>query len=661
MRCEDAQLAVSTHADGERIDEPTPAALDGHLDTCASCRDFATAVRTLRSTLRLEPVDWAPDVATAVIARLRAGDRVEPQQRRADDDRPARHGDHPSRRTGAEPTTATGRRLSRRRTAVAAAAVAAGLVGGATFVGLGDTTRSPAAADVPERVLAAQHDINTLETTLAITEAAPGDRGPQRTFDAHLRYRAPETVALTVDETTPAVDPGDRAVGELVVDGDRWWQSTTRRCSPAAARVRCPADQVTWSRAVTGRPPFSDVTPVPLDLVSPVDSFALAAAPREAGNRTIAGRRAVGVTATVAQVDPLLDGLSAAVTLAPVHPTDPVELWLDADSLVPLALTVWAGTDADRAGWAAATAAADRPGDVVLHVEATKVAINESVPAPDLPGAASTGGDGQAADVERAASTVDAGFRAAPDDDPVLAAVPVPGDLPSGLRAHRSGVGASRGGPAVGVRAWSDGRAGLPVRAPSAWPGGRLFGGLDSGVVGADLGTAGHAYVSGDGSTVALHTAGLDVVVGGSLPPADLRDVAASLGLVGKPVPTGWAESTTSSLDEAAARLPGLLTARATDGFAREPAVRVDGDMVTEVRAGPGARSFTLSQRAADVLPPPTSGDETDVAVRGTTGRYSTERGELEWIEKGRALSLRSATLGFAELVTVADDLVVHR
>jgi hypothetical protein len=49
------------------------------------------------------------------------------------------------------------------------------------------------------------------------------------------------------------------------------------------------------------------------------------------------------------------------------------------------------------------------------------------------------------------------------------------------------------------------------------------------------------------------------------------------------------------------------------------------------------------------------------VAVRGTTGRNSTERGELEWIEKGRALSLRSATLGFAELVTVADDLVVHR
>ena len=57
MRCEDAQLAVSTRADGERIDAPTPAALDGHLDTCASCRDFATAVRTVRSTLRLEPVD----------------------------------------------------------------------------------------------------------------------------------------------------------------------------------------------------------------------------------------------------------------------------------------------------------------------------------------------------------------------------------------------------------------------------------------------------------------------------------------------------------------------------------------------------------------------------------------------------------------------------
>jgi hypothetical protein len=619
MRCDDALVAVSVRADSEDFDDA--AALDGHLASCAECRRFERAILDVRSQLRVEVVDRAPDLAPAVTARLARGDG------------PALH------RSGG----------GGRRVAVAAAVAAvAGMVAGATFVGLGGRPRSPAAADIPEQVLAAQHGITSLDGRLTITEAVPGDLGGTRTFDAHLTYRAPESMVLAVQETTTGRSGAERAAGELVVDGDRWWQETTRQCSPAAGRVECPDELLTWSRSVTGREPFSDSAPVPLELVSPVDSFTLAAAPASAGERTIAGRRAVGVTVTVAQVAPVLDGLQAAVELGPVHPADPVELWLDAEHLVPVAFDVRAADDSARARWAAAVGGVDRPGAVVLRVEADQMRINGPEPA---------GSDAFALPAERAGATTDAGFRPTPDGDPALAVVPVPGTVPGGLRAHRSGTVTTPGGPEVGVRSWSDGRAWLTVRATAEWAGGRLFGDLGPEVRPIDLGRGGTAYAAGDGRRIGLHTDTVDVVVAGSLPLDELRTVVAGLGLRGRPVPAGWAEAATAGLDDAAVVVPGLLTARGAEGFAVDPAVRVDGDTVTEVRAGPGDRTLALTQRAAPALPPPSSGDETGVEVRGIAGRYSAERGELEWVEDGIAVSLRSPTIGLGELVAIADSL----
>ena len=96
----------------------------------------------------------------------------------------------------------------------AAVAAVAGLVGGATFVGLGSDPPAPAAADVPERVVAGQADVTAVEARYTITE--PGDGG--RTFDAHLTYRAPEALALRVRETTAGAPSEERAEADLVVD-----------------------------------------------------------------------------------------------------------------------------------------------------------------------------------------------------------------------------------------------------------------------------------------------------------------------------------------------------------------------------------------------------------------------------------------------------------
>ena len=111
------------------------------------------------------------------------------------------------------------------------------------------------------------------------------------------------------------------------------------------------------------------------------------------------------------------------------------------------------------------------------------------------------------------------------------------------------------------MRSWSDGRAWFTVRATEAWPGGRLFGDLGPDVAPVDLGAAGQGYASSDGRRIGLHAAGLDVVVAGTLPPDDLRAIAADLGVVGEAVPAGWAEARTAGPGEADAALPGRLAA----------------------------------------------------------------------------------------------------
>jgi hypothetical protein len=85
--------------------------------------------------------------------------------------------------------------------------------------------------------------------------------------------------------------------------------------------------------------------------------------------------------------------------------------------------------------------------------------------------------------------------------------------------------------------------------------------------------------------------------------------------------------------------------------------VRADGRAVVLVYAGPGERGVVLASRDGVALAPPLDPDVTGVIVRRRAARWSPRRGELEWLEGGRQWSLRSSTVGLAELVALADDL----
>jgi hypothetical protein len=612
VSCEEARVDLSAAADGE-LPASRADALTAHLAGCPDCAAFADRLATIRQRLRLEPVGTVPDVAPRVIAAIRAA--------------PAR------RRRGLLPV---------------AAAFLCGVMVGATFIGLGRGGPAQVAmAELPARVVAAQRALTSLAADVSLVERGWHPDVPERRFSGRLRYRAPEALALELADRTAypsaAWVPADVA---LVVTGDRWWTRGPRAC-PTEAQPQC-TPRTLQTSLVERREPFADATPVPLDLVTPVRSFTPAGAGTPLGSRRVAGREALGVAIPAAQVAPLLSGLAQAGStrragagnLRALHPADRVELWLDEQALVPLALRAAVAPGEERQRWAAARGYRDQPGQVVLELALSRVSLNRPLdPAAFPPPPAG-------------ARPQDAGFRPGVTVDGVPLA---PAWLPDGFRPYRSGLAGGPPGPSVAVRTWTDGRAWVKVRATRDWPGGRLFGDLGPLVRPAGLG-AGVAYWSEDGSRVAVHGTGVDLVVTGSLSGADLARVAASLPVTGRPVPAGWAEAATSTLPQALAAAPGLLRPRDPAGFA-PPAVRVDGRVVTLAYAGPGARGFLLVQAPGDRLAPPLDDGAVGQRVRGSDGRWSPDRGELEWVERGRTIALRSTTLPLVELLALAASL----
>ena len=614
---------LSAAADGE-LAAGRAGTLEAHLAGCPACRAFQARLGTLRRRLRFEPMGAVPDVAPRVLETIRSA---------------------ASQRRGGFPRAWSAELGRRRRMLPVAAAFLCGVVLGATFIGLGRGGPGQVAmADLPGRVVAAQRALRSLAADVSLVERGWQPSVPERRFTGRLRYRAPEQLALTLtDRTAYPSAAWRRADLSLVVSGDRWWTSGQRAC-PAEALPDC-APATPRVRLVERREPFAEATPVPLDLVTPVRSFTPTGAGTPLGMRRVAGRAAVGVAVPAAQAAPLLAGLApaGAGNLRALHPADRVELWLDQVALVPLAVAVTAAPGAARRAWAADRGYGDRPGQVVLELTLSRVSLNRPLEAGAFPAPP------PGAEIE------DAGFRDMAPGGPGLAAAPVPAWLRAGFRAYRAGVAGGVSGPTVAVRTWTDGRAWVKVRATRNWPGGRLFGDLGQLVRPASLG-AGVAYWSEDGSRVAVHGDGVDLLVTGSVSGADLARVAASLPVTGRPVPAGWAEAATSTLPEAVAADQGLRVPRDLRGFA-PPAVRVDGRTVTLAYAGPGAQGFLLVQAPGDRLTPPLDDDPVGVRVRGRDGRWSPGRGELEWVEGHRVLTLRSNTLPLEELLTIAASL----
>jgi hypothetical protein len=132
--------------------------------------------------------------------------------------------------------------------------------------------------------------------------------------------------------------------------------------------------------------------------------------------------------------------------------------------------------------------------------------------------------------------------------------------------------------------------------------------------------------------------------------------VAESLGIPGRMVPKGWVEASTSTIDEAGLATDFLLVPSGLQGFG-PPSVRIDGSTVVLGYAGAGERGFRITEAPGSSLVPPLEADVIGVEVRGLPGRFTPNRGELEWVEAGHVITLRSTTLSLEELLAVATGM----
>ncbi|MET0913753.1 MAG: hypothetical protein ABWZ68_10695 [Acidimicrobiales bacterium] len=614
MSCTEARTWVS-----ERLDGGDPPALSEHLDGCADCRHFVDRTEALRRSLRFEAVGTVPDIAGAVRAHLEA-DRSGPWN-----PRPATNDRFQNEGRG-------GRRGRHRSTiAVAAAALVAGVLIGVNLVGVGDDRPRPVAAEsLPARIASAQATLDGLHADLRLVERGWNPAVPERRYQGTLDYRAPESLSLQWQDQTAypsgAWRPNDVS---LRTNGAAWVSTGVPDCR-SFAQPDCSLPP--RERSETGRPPFADSTPVPLELVVPVRSFTSADTATVVGEGSVAGRPTIEVTVAAAQVGPLLDSLRPAGNLRAVHPTDRVELSLDAERMVPLRLRVRASADPARQAWAVQQGYADQPGLVVLAMDV--VGLDFAIPAADrfAPPAG--------------AVVADAGFR---EGDPGLDLQPT---APEGFEVAR--IGRIEGPTPTGVWSWSDGRAWVRLQATEAWTGPRLFGDLGS-LVRPRAMAGGQAYVSPDGRQVALHGASVDLVVDGSVATGTLLAVVDDLEVTSVPLPPDWPEQRSASPAAIRRALPGALGLE-VPGF-EHPAGRLDGDAAVLFTAGAGDRRLLLEQAPGTRIRPPTESNYETVGVRGVEARYTPGADRLEWVEDGAVLSLRGTGLTRAELVSVADQL----
>jgi hypothetical protein len=605
VRCDEATERISDALDGGR-DHRDTTAVDAHVAGCPECRRFRDTALRVRQHLRFEVLAEVPDVEPRVQAAIA---------------RPAPR--------------------ARLRWLATAAAVLAGVVAGAAFVGLRPTgDPDVAAADLSAPVLSAQTRLDTLVAQLRITERGWHPDVPIRTYMGHLEYSAPESIAIELVDGTryPSTAWQPNNITTVVSQSSDW-----RRGPAACPRESQPSCTPPTPRVLgtDDREPFPDDTPAPLDLVVPVRSLAGGGDQTLLGRRRIAGRSVIGVQVTAAQIEPLLSGLVQTGNWREVYPSDRVELWLDRASFVPLDVKVFPARSAERDRWAARRGYTDRPGEPVLEVALRDVRLDQA-PAPDAFPAPPPG-----------AGLRSLGFRDLPVDQ---VPVPSPASLPPDMAPYRAGLVETPNGPTVAVRTWSDGRAWVQVRLTNEWGGNRLFGDLGDAVRPVDAGPAGIAYVGDGGRRVALHGAGVDVAVTGTISQDELLGVATSLGIAGERVPPTWVEATSATGADAARSLPRVLAPASVEGFG-PPAIRVDGDVATYAYAGAGARGFVLVQTPETSLAPPVEVDVRGVEVRGRTGRYSPDRGELEWVEQGVTVSVRSQSLSLRELLRVAAGL----
>jgi outer membrane lipoprotein-sorting protein len=650
--CSRWQAALSERMDGERLAPRVTAALDQHLAGCATCRAFERGAFRVREQVRFGLAPAVPDLVEPIMSAV---------------EREAVRGTATRTRLR---VVRSPRELRPRRRLIAtlAPAVAAMLVGAiAGSLLVGGPFKEPggrasvAAATVTRGVASAASALSAYQASFQITEYHFATDVPVRELSMNVWFEAPERFRLDVADHTsyPSADftPTDLS---LVVNGSTWYSSGPAPCQFA----QCPQKQT----LITHRVPFSSTTSAPTDLVLPVTTLADANQLTVLGLGTVLGRDAVEVQLPFERATALFPFLDLGGSWRPFFPNDRVILWLDASNWFPLKWSVYPASGHERDQWALRFGLPQEPSKRAIF-EVAAVSMDEHAP---TPGTFKVPHVGSA--IDAGATVVDLG-----DASKLTGFTPVTPSIVGGLDLYRVVLPPAQEQQTSDetLITYSKGLSWLKVGETRSWNQDAFFGPIGSHALQVSLPNGGVAYYEpatvDHGRRVSIHSPGTDLYVETNLSREELLGVAGSLPVRGIQIPEAWRVQTAPggvtervSLADAAGQLPFVLDQPtrlpAGYGFASAELVRLQDRLGVNVYfqqadADLGSGPIRLHAEVGQDLPPASSASQSAVEVRGTEGRWTPDRGQLEWVQDGVYYSLDASGLGLEDLLAVASSM----
>ncbi|MBW3594733.1 MAG: zf-HC2 domain-containing protein [Actinobacteria bacterium] len=308
-RCTEIRTELSARLDDE-VDRDTSMALDAHLETCADCRDYEDALRSVKRSVALGAAPRVRDLVPDVMARV---SRDVSERRRE--------------------------RRSLVRTAVAAAVITTLVLSGALLPWRSEPDIA-IASEITRAVQSAASEVGSYHAEFDIRERGWNDDIAERHFTAEIWFSAPERLRMEVRDLTPYPGPGwPSNDATLVATPDTWWLRETASC-PAPALPGCAVPPEPEIRALRNRQPFDGSTALPTDLVLPLETLADTEGLSVVGRDVLRDRDAHHVVLQQWQAAPLLESLQVAGTWREFRPTARVDLWLDTQTWFPLKFVV---------------------------------------------------------------------------------------------------------------------------------------------------------------------------------------------------------------------------------------------------------------------------------------------------------------------------------
>jgi hypothetical protein len=653
VNCDAAQLVLSARMDGERVPTHRAEVATEHAETCARCKAFAERSARIRSGVRIRAAEPVPDLVEPIMAAV-AGER-------------SRSSFRPSMAPATERRVGPWGRARHRRPTTLAPAVAAAIAGmvlGSVLVGgpWGAANRPIAAATIVRNVRIVAPTLDAFRGTYMIHEYGLSRDVPERILDMEVAFRSPQRFLLEVRDRTTYPSSSWTATDLRFVQN----VTATFTSGPSGCPGDLPAEVCPRTRAaVTHRTEFSAAAPLPADLVLPVATFGSATGFRVLGEGRIGGRDAIRVRMSFERAAPMFPFLRIGGTWRPFFDRDPVLLWLDARSWLPLRMVVRPSGSPERREWELRYGQPEEsPSRPILDVRL--VSVSHEPPSLELfhiPGIAA-----EPADPLRLADLPSRiGYLPTTPSDPgdlELVSIVLP--TPSAPATPTS------------VLVYADGLDYLKVGERQDWSDPEPFGPLDPGAQQIPLAGGGVAFYEpageGFGRRLAIHAAGADLFLETNLSRDRLLEIASSLPLLGRPLPAAWRDRGSPGVDVkridvaaglAAAGLPVSMLERLPGDYVVASAERsMEGSALEaitfrlrQIDTDAAGEPLTLHVEPEAALPPPSSSEQSTIAFSELEARWTPSRAELEWVDHGVYHSLQG-DLDLRSLVEIARAIV---